>query len=98
MVDPARHQELPHVVAPSAASGRPGDATRIFYLFNGISTFCFTLTFTVNLIYMATVVGLSPLQMVLVGTVLEISAFVFEIPTGIVADLYSRRVSVIIGF
>ena len=47
---------------------------------------------------MATVVGLSPLQMVLVGTILEISAFVFEIPTGIVADLYSRRVSVIIGF
>ena len=77
---------------------RPGDATRTFYLFNGISTFCFTLTFTVNLIYMATVVGLSPLQMVLVGTVLEISAFVFEIPTGIVADLYSRRASVIIGF
>ena len=47
---------------------------------------------------MATVVGLNPLQMVLVGTVLEISAFVLEIPTGIVADLYSRRVSVIIGF
>ena len=77
---------------------RPGDATRVFYLFNGISTFCFTPTFTVNLLYMVTVVGLSPLQMVLVGTLLEISAFVFEIPTGIVADLYSRRVSVIIGF
>jgi len=63
-----------------------------------VATFCYTLTFTVNLIYMATVVGLSPLQMVLVGTILEISAFVFEIPTGIVADLYSRRASVIIGF
>jgi len=43
------------------------------------------------------VVGLDPLQMVLVGTVLEASVFLFEIPTGIVADLYSRRLSVVIG-
>jgi len=34
---------------------------------------------------------------VLVGTVLELACFLFEIPTGIVADLYSRRLSVIIG-
>jgi DHA3 family tetracycline resistance protein-like MFS transporter len=36
--------------------------------------------------------------MVLVGTVLELTCFIFEVPTGIVADLWSRRVSVIIGF
>ena len=36
--------------------------------------------------------------MVLVGTVLEVTCFLFEVPTGIVADLWSRRVSVIIGF
>ncbi|MBS03165.1 MAG: hypothetical protein CMQ24_10725 [Gammaproteobacteria bacterium] len=34
----------------------------------------------------------------MVGTMLEISAFVFEIPTGVVADLYSRKLSVVIGF
>ena len=34
----------------------------------------------------------------LVGTVLEATVFIFEIPTGIVADFYSRRLSVIIGF
>jgi MFS transporter, DHA3 family, tetracycline resistance protein len=33
-----------------------------------------------------------------VGTTLEISAFLFEIPTGIVADVYSRRLSIIIGY
>ena len=37
-------------------------------------------------------------QLVLVGTTLEISAFIFEIPTGVVADSYSRRLSIIIGF
>ena len=33
----------------------------------------------------------------LIGTVLELTVFLFEVPTGIVADLYSRRRSVIIG-
>lgn len=54
--------------------------------------------FTLNLVYQATVVGLSPLQLVLVGTLLEAVCFVAEVPTGVVADLYSRRLSVIIGF
>jgi MFS transporter, DHA3 family, tetracycline resistance protein len=52
---------------------------------------------TVNLVYQATVVGLNPLQLVLVGTLLEFCTFIFEVPTGIVADLYSRKMSVIIG-
>ncbi|MDA1073325.1 MAG: MFS transporter [Proteobacteria bacterium] len=58
---------------------------------------CWSTIVTVNLVYMVVVVGLDPLQMVLVGTVLEASVFLFEIPTGIVADLYSRRLSVVIG-
>lgn len=36
--------------------------------------------------------------MVLVGTVLELSAFLFEIPTGVVADVYSRKLSIVIGY
>ncbi len=56
-----------------------------------------TMVFTVNLIYFVTVVGLDPLQMVLVGTMLELSIFIFEIPTGVVADTISRRLSIIIG-
>src|SRR4051812_35636285 len=35
--------------------------------------------------------------MVLVGTVLEVTCFSFEVPTGIVADVYSRRLSILIG-
>src|SRR5262245_65619797 len=48
-------------------------------------------------IYYVQVVGMNPLQLVLVGTVLQITAFLFEVPTGIVADVYSRRLSVIVG-
>jgi DHA3 family tetracycline resistance protein-like MFS transporter len=62
------------------------------------SALLFSLIFTVNLLYQVTVVELSPLQLVLVGTVLEASVFVFEIPTGVLADVKSRRLSIIIGY
>jgi len=61
------------------------------------SALFFAVIVTVNLVYQATVVGLGPLQLVLVGTLLETVTFLFEIPTGIVADLYSRKLSVMIG-
>lgn len=72
-----------------------------YNLFIGIAfyfRFCWALMTTVSMVFMVTVVGLDPLQMVLVGTVLELSAFLFEIPTGVIADVYSRRLSIIIGY
>ena len=62
------------------------------------SAFLFSLAFTTGAIYRFQMAGLDPLQLVLLGTVLEGSVFLFEIPTGIVADIYSRRLSVITGF
>jgi DHA3 family tetracycline resistance protein-like MFS transporter len=59
--------------------------------------FAFTIIWTVNMIYQVQAAHLSALQLVLVGTALEVSAFIFEIPTGVVADVFSRRLSVIIG-
>lgn len=58
----------------------------------------FSVIFTVNTLYQVAVVKLNPLQLVLVGTTLEASIFLFEIPTGILADVKSRRLSVIIGW
>ena len=49
------------------------------------------------MVYFIQYAGLDPLQLVLVGTALEVAIFIFEIPTGIVADVRSRRLSVIIG-
>lgn len=40
---------------------------------------------------------MTTVSMVLVGTVLELSAFVSEAPTGVIADTYRRRLSLIIG-
>jgi DHA3 family tetracycline resistance protein-like MFS transporter len=73
------------------------DALRVYLLIKGTMSFAFALIFTVNLIYHAQTVGLNALQLVLVGTALEVTIFLFEIPTGVVADTYSRRLSVILG-
>lgn len=73
------------------------DPIKVYSMIRFWSALLFSVIVTVNLVYQATVVGLSPLQMVLVGTVLEIISFLFEVPTGIVADIYSRKLSVIIG-
>jgi len=58
----------------------------------------FTMMSMISAIYRIQTAGLDPLQLVLVGTVLEITVFIFEIPTGIVADVYSRRLSTVIGY
>ncbi len=72
---------------------------RIVYLgMRATSAFAFSLVITYELVYHTVVVGLNPLQLVTVGVVLECMTFFFEIPTGVVADLYSRRLSVIIGY
>ncbi len=69
------------------------------YLILEFSTALFlSLIFTVDMVYHVTVVGLSPLQLVLVGTTLEATVFLFEIPTGVLADVKSRRLSIIIGY
>jgi DHA3 family tetracycline resistance protein-like MFS transporter len=72
---------------------------RFVYLFIEFSASAFfSMMFVVTSLYEATVAGLTPVQLILVGTTLEISAFLFEVPTGIVADVYSRRLSIIIGY
>lgn len=74
------------------------DPYRLYLSLEGAVAFLFGMIFTASSIYQITVAGLSPLQLVLVGTTLELAAFIFEIPTGVVADVYSRRLSVVIGY
>jgi len=78
--------------------GAPAAAIPVYLLLNSGSTLLFFMVFTVNLLYHVETVGLSPIQLVLIGTTLETVIVLFEIPTGVVADLVSRRRSVLIGF
>ncbi|MGI8963811.1 MAG: hypothetical protein ACR2GI_04845 [Thermomicrobiales bacterium] len=54
------------------------DPVPIYLILAAGQAFFFALLFTVTLIYQATVVGLNPLQMVLVGTVLSPIAFLYQ--------------------
>lgn len=72
-------------------------AYKIYLVYAGVSAFLFEMVFTVNELYRIEVAGFNAMQLVLVGTALELSTFIFEIPTGIMADLKSRKLSVITG-
>lgn len=74
------------------------DASKVYLFIEFTASAFFSMMFVSMSLYEATAAGLSPMQLVLVGTALEVSAFVFEIPTGVVADAYSRRLSIIIGY
>jgi DHA3 family tetracycline resistance protein-like MFS transporter len=73
------------------------DASLVYIVMSGVTTFAGALMFTVLAIYYVSAVGMNPFQLVLVGTVLESVILLFEVPTGVVADTYSRRLSVVIG-
>jgi MFS transporter, DHA3 family, tetracycline resistance protein len=72
-------------------------AYSLYLIYTGITSLSFSLIFTVNLVYQVETARLNPLQLVLVGTMLEFVAFVCQVPTGVLADLYSRRLAVILG-
>ena len=71
---------------------RRADATRLYYALQILLSMP---TWVVMAVYLVQELHLSPLQLVLMGTAMEAAVFLFEIPTGVVADTYSRRLSLI---
>ncbi len=71
---------------------------RVFLVMAVFGEMAFLTFATLSSVYRITEASLDPLQLVLVGTVLEATVFLFEVPAGIVADVYSRKLSLIIGF
>src|SRR5690606_8241350 len=68
-----------------------------YYLMRGGVSFFYTMWLTVTMLYHATVITQDPLRLILLGVAHEVTVFLFEIPTGVVADTYSRKWSVVIG-
>ena len=64
----------------------------------GIRRLNYATGYTLFAVYLIRVVGTNPLELVMPGVAYELAIFLFEIPTGVVADVYSRRLSVIIGY
>lgn len=74
------------------------NAYRLYLIMGTAASLFSSMIFTGLTVYYVQTVGMNPLQLVLVGTVLEGTVLLCEVPTGVLADTYSRRLSVIIGF
>ena len=66
-------------------------AYSVYLLFRFVCSLAVSMSTVLSIVYHLEVVQLDAFQLVLVGTVQETSCFLFEMPTGVVADLYSRR-------
>jgi DHA3 family tetracycline resistance protein-like MFS transporter len=71
--------------------------TTVFMLYQASNGFLFRLLATVFNVFLIVELHLTPFQLLLMGTCLEGSYLLFELPTGIVADTVGRKVSVVIG-
>jgi DHA3 family tetracycline resistance protein-like MFS transporter len=72
-------------------------ADRTWLVYRGTESFAMAVGWTLAPIYFVREVGMSPLELVLAGTALEVAYFLFEVPTGVVADTVGRRASVIVS-
>ncbi|GCF06716.1 MFS transporter [Dictyobacter arantiisoli] len=74
------------------------NAFTVYLWIAGLGAFAQSIIFTLSMVYQIETVKLNPLQLVLVGTTLETACFISQVPTGILADMYSRRLAVIVGY
>ncbi|MEO9049699.1 MAG: MFS transporter [Candidatus Dormiibacterota bacterium] len=58
----------------------------------------FNIVATTNLVYQVEVAHLDALHLLLIGSTLELTCLVFQVPTGLLADAFSRRKAVAAGF
>ena len=73
------------------------DAHRAWLLYCGALGLATATGWTVAAVYFVREVGMGPLELVLAGTALEVAYFLFEVPTAVLADAYSRRASVVLA-
>lgn len=71
---------------------------RAYYLFRVIAPFVYSMWLTMAMLYFVTEISTDPFRLALLGMTLEAATVLFEIPTGVVADTYSRKWSIVIGY
>ena len=76
---------------------RSKDPTFVYLVLCAAWPLFFSMLAVTNLVYQVQVAHLDPLRLLLVGSVLELTCLVFQVPTGLFADAFSRRWSVAAG-
>ena len=72
-------------------------ASQVYAMMRFMTALASSTMFTTYAVYYISALGLNPFELLMVGTVLEVVVLVFEGITGVIADTYSRRLSVLIG-
>ena len=70
---------------------------RLYLCLESGTSFLLGISYATITVYWVTSGGLNPLQLLLLGTSLELSYFLFQLPTGVLADLVSRRLCILTG-
>ncbi|MDP9353252.1 MAG: MFS transporter, partial [Chloroflexota bacterium] len=76
---------------------RRQSAYSVYLILAGVAAMLMSARVIAMALYFVRDVGMNPFQLVFAGTVFMIAVVLCEVPTGVVADVYSRRLSVIIG-
>jgi DHA3 family tetracycline resistance protein-like MFS transporter len=76
---------------------RSKDPTFVYLVMQAGFSLFFSMIVATNLVYQVEVAHFDALRLLLVGTVLELTCFAFQVPTGLLADAFSRRWAVAVG-
>ena len=77
--------------------GRPVSPYPLYLVLECGMSFLLAITYTTVVVYWVVSGHLDPLQLLLLGTTLELTYFLLQLPTGVLADLVSRRLFVLAG-
>jgi MFS transporter, DHA3 family, tetracycline resistance protein len=77
--------------------GRQISPYRLYLILECGMSFLLGISYATITVYWVTSGRLNPLQLLLLGTVLELSYFLLQLPTGVLADLVSRRLCILAG-
>jgi DHA3 family tetracycline resistance protein-like MFS transporter len=78
-------------------SVRSKDPTFVYLVLSAGWPLFFSMLAVTNLVYQVQVAHLDPFRLLVVGSVLELTCLVFQVPTGLFADAFSRRWAVSVG-
>jgi hypothetical protein len=76
---------------------RAGRLRRAYLWWHLLSAVTFNGYWLVTSVYLVVVADLSAFQLVFLGTAMEITVLVCEVPTGVVADMFSRKWSIVVS-
>jgi MFS transporter, DHA3 family, tetracycline resistance protein len=97
MSDDTTQNSPEHHAKTLLRGGRPLSPRLLYIGTQSADALLLSMAYTTYGLYAVKAASLGPLDLVLVGTFMEVSIFLAEVPTGMVADTCGRRLSVIVG-